>query len=58
MQKKKESKEITQKMVMNKSAWQIAWSHHLGLEYLMVDNNNNNGHVLKSYYVLGPGLAT
>lgn len=43
-------------MVMNKSAQKIAWSHHLGLEHLVADNNNSNDHVLMSYYVLGPVL--
>ena len=48
-----ELKVITQKMVMNKSVQKIAWSHHLGLEHLVVDNNNSNDHVLMYYHVLG-----
>lgn len=41
---------------MNKNAQQITWAHQLGLEYLVADSSNNNDHVLKSYYMLGPGL--
>lgn len=52
-----ELKVITQKMVMNKSTQQIAWSHNPGLEHLVVDNNNSNDHVLMSSYVLGPVLS-
>lgn len=52
-----ELKVITQKMVMNKSTQQIAWSHHLGLEHLVVDDNNSNDRVSMSSYVLGPVLS-
>lgn len=49
--------EFAQEVVVNKNAQQITWAHQLGWEHLVGDSSNDDDHhVLKSYFTLGPGL--